>query len=128
MGQANQPNPNVLVQPAAVAPVIALTPALLNKEFLDWTKPKSDKLYSKAIEKVDFKFEGKPHEVILLAQAIQNRAEIYGFKRTVINTLVATSILRNLITEHGLLSYIDISTSLVSRIECHKSPFVRLCY
>jgi len=89
------------------APVFALTPALLNTGFLDWTKPENVKLYTKAIEKLDFKFEGKPDQVILLAQATQNRAELYGFDRTVINIPDADGTMRHLIIEHGLLSYED---------------------
>ena len=102
--------PNVPAQannPPA-APVFALTLALLNTGFLDWTKLENVKLYTKAIEKLDFKFEGKPDQVILLAQATQNRAELYGFDRTVINIPDAEGTMRNHITEHGLLSYEDI--------------------
>ena len=32
------------------------------------------KLYTEAVEKLDFKFEGKPYNVMLLVQALQNRA------------------------------------------------------
>ena len=81
------------------APVFALTPALLNTGFLDWTKPENVKLYTKAIEKLGFKFKGKPDQVILvLVQATQNRAELYGLDRTVINIPDADGTMRNLIT------------------------------
>ena len=101
------------------APVFALTPALLNVGFLDWSKSENVKLYTKAIEKLDVKFEGKPDQVILLAQATQNRAGLYGFDRTIMNIPDSTGVPRNIITEHGLLSYDDIkawaATSIVGQ-------------
>jgi len=102
------PNVPAQVNNPPAAPVFALTPALLITGFLDWTKPENVKLYTKAIEKLDFKFEGTSDQVILLAQATQNRVELYGFDRTVINIPDAEGTMRNLITEHGLLSYEDI--------------------
>ena len=61
-GGGLQATPNVpsQVNNPPAAPVFTLTPALLNTGFLDWTKPENNKLYTKAIEKLDFKFEGKP--------------------------------------------------------------------
>ena len=89
----------------ATSPALfALTPSLQNTGFLDWSKSENVKLYSKAIENLDFKFEGKPDQVILLAQAVQNRAELCGFNRSIMTIPDEEGTNRNLITEHGLLS------------------------
>ena len=76
-----------------------------NTGFLDWSKSENVKLYSKAIKKLDFKFEEKLDQVILLAQAVQNRTELCGFNRSILTIPDKEGVDRNLITEYGLLSY-----------------------
>ena len=74
------PAPAAALPALAAAPALfALTPSLQNTGFLNWSKSENVKIYSQAIEKLDFKFEGKVDQVILPAQAVQNRAELRGF-------------------------------------------------
>ena len=54
-----------------------LTPALANTGFLDFSKTKGLKLFNKATEKLDFIFQGKPDQVLLLTQAIRNKAILW---------------------------------------------------
>ena len=90
---------------AAAPALFVLTPSLQNTGFLDWSKSENVRLYSKVIEKLDFEFEGRPDQVILLAQAVQNRAELCGFNRSIMTIPDEVGTNRNLITEHGLLSH-----------------------
>lgn len=90
-------------------PVFALTPALVGgNAFLDWTKSENIKLYHKAIEKLSFTFAGKHDQVLLLLQAIDNRASECGWKQTIMTIPDANGTNRNLLAEHGLLTYDDI--------------------
>ena len=92
-------------QPAA--PIFALTPALIGNWniFLDWEKPENQKLYNKAIEKLNMVFEGKSDQIIILAQATQNWAEQLGFEQTIADIPYGDNVNSHLIDAHWLLSY-----------------------
>jgi hypothetical protein len=97
--------------PVEPAPVIALTPALVGQDFLDWTKHGNSKLHQKAIEKLSIKFEGKAdQQILLLGNEMTNKANQMGFDRTIMNITDENGTNRNLIKEHGLLSYQAIET------------------
>ena len=93
------------VAPVAPAPVFALTPALVGQGFLDWTKHGNRKLHQKAIEKLSINFEGKADQILLLGNEMTNKANQMGFDRTIMHIPDENGINRNLIKEHGLLSY-----------------------
>ena len=61
----------------------ALTPGLANTGVLDWSKPVHAKLYGMATKGLDFNFKGEADQVPLLYHAIQNRAHVCGFSRTI---------------------------------------------
>ena len=85
--------------------IFALTPALLSTGFLDWSKPAHAKLHVQATKGLDIIFKGKPDQVLLLCEAIQNRAQMCGFNNTIMTIPDDNGIDRDLITEHGMLSY-----------------------
>ena len=94
-------------QGAGTTATFALTPALANTGFLDFSKTVGSKLFAKVRTKeLDFIFQGKPDQVLLLTQAIRNRARVCGFNRTIMTIPDNDGNDRNLITEHaGMLSY-----------------------
>lgn len=104
------------VAPVAPAPVFALTPALVGQGFLDWTKHGNSKLHQKAIEKLSIKFEGKADQILLLGNEMTNKANQMGFERTIMNIPDENGTNRNLIKEHGLLSYPAIETWATANI------------
>ena len=102
--------------PVEPAPVFALTPALVGQDFLDWTKHGNSKLHQKAIEKLSIKFEGKADQILLLGNEMTNKANQMGFERTIMNIPDENGTNRNLIKEHGLLSYPAIETWATANI------------
>ena len=101
---------------AGTGATFALTPALANTGFLDFSKTKGLKLFNKATEKLDFIFQGKPDQVLLLTQAIRNRAILCGFNRTIMTIPDDDGIDRSLISEHGMLSYEAIRNWAIANI------------
>ena len=85
--------------------VFALTPGLANTGVLDWSKPVHTKLYGMATKGLNFTFKGEADQVPLLYHAIQNRAHVCGFSRTIMTIPDDDGTDRDLITEHGMLSY-----------------------
>ena len=93
-------------QGAGTTATFALTPALANTGFLYFSKTVGSKLFAEATKELDFIFQGKPDQVLLLTQAIRNRARVCAFNRTIMTILDDDGNDRNLITEHaGMLSY-----------------------
>ena len=102
---ADQQGAAAAAVPAEPVPVFALSPALVGQGFLDWTKHGNSKLHQSAIEKLIIKFEGKADQILLLGNEMTNKANQMGFDRTIMHIPDENGINRNLIKEHGLLSY-----------------------
>ena len=96
--------------PAEPVPVFALSPALVGQGFLGWTKHGNSKLHQRAIEKLSIKFQGNADQILLLGNEMTNKANQMGFDRTIMHIPDENGINRNLIKEHGLLSYQAIKT------------------
>ena len=88
----------------------ALTPAMVGNgnNPLDWTRSENQKLYHKAVEKLSVTFEGKSDQVILLGQALQNRAIQSGWNATLMDIPDTHGTNRNLITDYGRITYEEI--------------------
>ena len=108
---ADQQGAAAAAVPAEPVPVFALSPALVGQGFLDWTKHGNSKLHQSAIEKLIIKFEGKADQILLLVgNEMTNKANQMGFDRTIMHIPDENGTNRNLIKEHGLLSYQAIET------------------
>ena len=92
------------------APIFAVTPALIGNwtEFLDWSKAENTKLYHKAVEKLSVTFGGKGDQVLLLHQSLKDRAAQCGWDTTILTIPDSDAIDRNIISEHGLITYENI--------------------
>ena len=92
------------------APIFAVTPALIvnGTVFLDWSKAENTKLYHKAVEKLSVTFGGKGDQVLLLHQSLKDRAAQCGWDTTILTIPDSDAIDRNIISEHGLITYENI--------------------
>ena len=92
------------------APIFAVTPALIGNRtvFLDWSKAENTKLYHKAVEKLSVTFGGKGDQVLLLNQSLKDRAAQCGWDTTILTIPDSDNVNRNIISEHGLITYENI--------------------
>lgn len=94
----------------------ALTPALANIGYIDFSKAEGLRLYKMATEKLEITFEGKPNQLLLLNQAIGNKAGAFGFDTTIMTIPDDDGIDRDLVSEHGMLSHEAISNWATANI------------
>ena len=92
---------------AAIPAQFALTPAMVGNgnNPLDQMRSENQKLYHKAVEKLSVTFEGKRDQVILLGQALQNRAIQSGRNVTLVHIPDTHGTNRNLIMDYGHITY-----------------------
>ena len=108
----------------ATPTVFALTPGQLNpNDILDLSDKLGRDTYNKAIQPLDIKFDGDSKNINLFQTQLSRRAENSGWNKgsgDIINISDSSGTDKNLITEYGCLSDIEIKTSVSTYINARK--------